>query len=210
MQLIPENMTIADLKKFAIIDKSIESFLNKLLCDSYDDFVKNIYDELETCIEFMEEDPKVRKGDGEDRLTTDIIHHFKAKGYLATHDEMIGGHSDIVIKYKKFMWLGEAKIHSDYGYLMKGFQQLCTRYSPGTNNNSNGGLIIYIRTNNASKVIAEWKNRLDNEQLEDYSSSECDTRKGLSFNSTHQHVRSGLPYKVRHMGVVLGFDPKDK
>lgn len=210
MQLGSNDLTIADLKKFALFDKSVESFLNKLLCNSYDDFVKNVYKELETCIEFMEEDPSVRKNDGEDRLTTDIIHHFRAKGYHATHDEMIGGHSDIVIKHKDYMWLGEAKIHSNYKYLMQGFKQLCTRYSSGTNKNCNGGLVIYIRTNDASAVIDEWKKRLDSEQLPEYSSTQCDSRQELSFHSIHKHARSGLPYKVRHMGVVLGFDPKDK
>ncbi|WP_279051300.1 hypothetical protein [Cedecea davisae] len=209
MQL-DDNITIAKLKAIALVDKNTKHFLGQLLCSSYEEFLCLLYKDMTECIEFMEEDPKVRKNDGEDRLTTDIIHHFRAKGYQASHDEMIGGHSDVIIRYKDYMWLGEAKIHSGYDYLMQGFNQLCTRYSSGTNNNCNGGMIIYIKNNNAAAVVSEWSHRLNSAGLNGYSFSDCEDRKGLSFYSQHVHARSGLPYKVRHMGVVLGFEPQDK
>ncbi|MBD2793956.1 hypothetical protein ID852_09585 [Xenorhabdus sp. 42] len=209
MQL-DENITIAQLKILALGDRNTSDFLAHYLCNSYEDFLKILYKDLDECIKFMEEDPKVRRDDTEDRLTTDIIHHFRVKGYQATHDEMIGGHVDIAIRYRNYMWLGEAKIHSSYSYLMQGFNQLCTRYSSGDNHNCNGGLIIYIRNQDAASVIREWNDRLNESGLPEYISSECNVRKGLSFYTEHKHNRSGLPYRVRHMAVILGFDPQDR
>ncbi|GKX58555.1 hypothetical protein [Leminorella grimontii] len=209
MQL-DDNITIGQLRVMGLIDKNTRHFLGQLLCSSYEEFLDLLYKDMSECIELMEEDPKVRLHDGEDRLTTDVISFFKAKGYQASHDEMIGGHSDVVIRFKGYMWLGEAKIHSSYSYLMQGFSQLCTRYSSGTSNNCNGGLLIYIRNNDAASVIAEWNNRLNSVGLPNYIYSDCENRQGLSFYSQHTHSRSGLPYKVKHMGIVLGFDPQDK
>src|SRR5262249_17512116 len=66
----------------------------------------------------------------EDALTTDIITDLKALGFDASHDTDYGGHGDIVIEARDdFLWLGEAKIHRDYDWLMKGFLQLDTRYA---------------------------------------------------------------------------------
>ncbi|ANJ93398.1 hypothetical protein [Serratia plymuthica] len=208
--ILEDSVSISQLKFLAKGDKTTSLFLEQLLCTSYDEFLNTLYKNLEECIEWMEEDPKVRLKDGEDRLTTDIIGFFRARGYQAGHDELIGGHTDLVIRKEGYMWLGEAKIHSSYDYLKQGFEQLCSRYSSGTNNNKNGGLLIYIRNNDAASVITEWTQRLNDAALENYSYSPCGKRQGLSFYSTHKHARSGLPYRVRHLGIVLGFDPQDK
>jgi len=203
--------SLQTLKILANSSPSAKIFYDDLLCNSYDDFVRCVYNNLEDCISIIEEDAKVRAKDGEDRLSTEIITFFKGRGYLASRDEMIkGGHTDLVLKKNNFKWLGEAKIHKGYDYLVKGFQQLCTRYSSGTESCSQGALIIYIRTQDAKSVIDKWKEKIEGESLPEFSSEECEIRKKLSFYTTHKHVSSGLPYKVKHIAVVLHFDPKDK
>jgi hypothetical protein len=206
-----DNISMQTLRILAKSCPSAKIFYEELFCNSYDDFVKNVYSNLEDCINIIEEDAKVRSNDGEDRLSTEIITFFKGRGYLASRDEMIkGGHTDLVLKKNNYKWLGEAKIHSGYDYLVKGFNQLCTRYSSGTENCAQGALIIYVRVKDAKSVIDNWKAKIQSEALPEYSEEDCEVRGKLSFYTTHKHVSSGLPYKVKHVAVVLHFDPKDK
>lgn len=94
---------------------------------------------------------------------------------------------------------------------MEGFHQLCSRYSTGSEDDCQGGLIIYVKSNNALDVV-EMKKTLTSKKddFEDFYLSDCKTREKLSFYSSHKHPKSGLPYKVRHFAVILGFAPKDK
>ncbi|EFB8892180.1 hypothetical protein E4J87_09665 [Escherichia coli] len=61
-------------------------------------------------------------------------------------------------------------------------------------------------------VVEKWKKTLTSKKddFEDFYLSDCKTREKLSFYSSHKHPKSGLPYKVRHFAVILGFAPKDK
>lgn len=208
--MLDENLSIAQVKAMGLVDPNAKRFLSNLLCSTYEDFVALVYENLEEAALYMEEDAAIRIKDGEDRLTSDLILFFRARGFTATHDEKINGHSDVVIKKRNFMWLGEAKIHSDYDYLFQGFNQLCTRYSTGNSSSKNGGLIIYVRNKDVKNVIDTWKIRLSEKNLEDYDTSECEERKELSFYSVHKHSKSGLIYKVKHLAIILNFEPMDK
>ena len=65
----------------------------------------------------------------EDELSMQVANMLVAAGISARHDRHINGHCDIVVDADNgFMWLGEAKIHKDYGWLDDGFLQLSTRY----------------------------------------------------------------------------------
>jgi hypothetical protein len=138
--------------------------------------------------------------------------YLRGKGYHATHDEKIGGHCDLVVRQfdKPYMWLGEAKIYDGCTYLKQGFNQLCTRYSQGTPDTNNGGLLIYIRQPKVARILTEWQKRLTKCNLDDYSAQACPNRPNLAFFSTHCHESSGLPFTVRHMAIVLHFAPQDK
>lgn len=203
-----DSLTVAQLQSplMRITCPEVAQLADLLLCGTYDRFIELLYRDIDNCIKNMEEDPKVRKQDSEDRLTEDFRTHLKARGtYIVTHDEKIGGHCDLIVRDRnqRYLWLGEAKIHSDYAWLEKGFSQLCDSYAPGTSDANQGGLIVYIRTKMAKNVLTNWKNRLIQKNLDSYSIQECPSRKELAFFSTHTHERSGLPYKVRHMAVVL-------
>ena len=175
-----------------------------------DDFVDNLYIQIDKILGNFEKNPELHQHDSEDRMTIEIANGLNLIGYNVTHEEKIGGHADLSVKHRNgWLWIGEAKIHSDYGYLWQGFQQLTTRYTTGNDNQNAGGLIIYIRNKNAKSVIDTWKERLNtNYGIQEFSP--CPKRESFSFFTRHVHSRSGIPFNVRHMGVVLGFDPRDR
>jgi HEAT repeat protein len=174
-----------------------------------DDFIRNLYKDIDKAISQIQENPKQRQEDTEDRLTIDIVNQLRCFGYEASHDSEIGGHVDIVVRKSNFLWLGEAKKYSDNNYLWEGFLQLTTRYSIGDSNQNHGGLVIYIKNGDASSIMESWQNYLREKSLPDYSFRPC-KMKSPAFISTHKHERSGQPFHVRHMPVMLHFAPKDK
>jgi hypothetical protein len=210
--VILESLSLADFQKYRALRPDLAQFADFILVNSYEQFVRVLYQNIDKCIKLMEEDPAIRKNDEEDRLTEDFKMALRPVGYHVTHDEKIGGHCDLVVRQldKPYIWLGEAKIHKDYGYLKQGFNQLCTRYAQGTPDTNHGGLLIYVRRPKVAHILAEWQKRLTECNLEDYSVESCPNRPNLTFFSTHCHESSGLPFTVRHMAIVLHFDPQDK
>ena len=145
----------------------------------------------------------------EDGLTTDLITDLKAMGFDASHDKEYGGHGDIVIEARDdFLWLGEAKIHRDYDWLLKGFQQLDTRYATAIAGQDSGGLIIYCKAERVDQIMNHWSKHLCAKRP-DVTVSSCDSNP-LIRCSTHQHERTGQPFRVRHVPISLYFKPKDK
>ncbi len=144
----------------------------------------------------------------EDALTTDIITDLKAMGFAASHDQDYGGHSDIVIEARdEFLWLGEAKIHRDYDWLLKGFQQLDTRYATALPGQDTGGIIIYCKAERIDQIMDRWCERLS-EKRPDVDIENCPNN-SLIRRSCHIHQRTGLFFRVRHVPISLYFKPKD-
>jgi hypothetical protein len=145
----------------------------------------------------------------EDALTVDIITELKALGFTASHDADYGGHSDIVIEERDdFLWLGEAKIHSSYDWLLKGFQQLDTRYATAMPGQDAGGMIIYCKGKRADQVMDRWSEILL-EKRPDVTFAPSENNQ-LVRNSSHTHERTGRQFNVRHVAISLYFDPQDK
>ncbi|MEG4070545.1 HEAT repeat domain-containing protein, partial [Microcoleus sp. Pol11C2] len=175
-----------------------------------DDLIRNLYKDIDKVISQIQENPELRQNDKEDRLTIDIVNQLRILGYDVSHETKIGGHVDIVVRKNDLLWLGEAKIYSGNNNLWQGFEQLVTRYSTGDSNQENGGLLIYIlRHEDASSIMQKWQNYLLQQSLPDFSFRPC-TMRSLAFISTHKHERSGQAFHVRHIPVMLHFDPKDK
>ncbi|TBR58390.1 hypothetical protein B4U84_20945 [Westiellopsis prolifica IICB1] len=172
-------------------------------------FIKIFYKDIDKVIYQIQENPELRQKDTEDRLTIEIVNLLCNLGYDASHEPKIGGHVDLAVRTSDFVWLGEAKKYRDNNYLWEGFQQLTTRYSSGDSNQANGGLLIYISDEDASSIMEKWQNYLLKKNLPNYSVIPCKMR-SLAFISTHRHQRSGQPFHVRHIPVMLHFDPKDK
>ncbi|MFP5270933.1 HEAT repeat domain-containing protein [Coleofasciculus sp.] len=173
------------------------------------DFIRGFYEDIDKVIYQIQENPELRQNDTEDRLTIDIVNQLRNFGYNASHDTKSGGHVDITVRKNGFLWLGEAKIYKDNNYLWEGFLQLTTRYSSGDSNQEHGGLLIYIRDEDASSIMEKWQNYLLEKSLADYSFRHCHIR-SLAFISTHRYERSGQAFHVRHIPVMLHFAPKDR
>lgn len=188
----------------------LSAFIRRKTASSYEQFVNSLYTDLDEIVAIIQENPELRKNDDENRLTIEIVGMLRAYGYSAGHDTKVGGHTDISVRGKKnFLWIGEAKIHGAYDELLGGFKQLCTRYSTGDVGQNCGGMIIYIRNVKAADVVTEWRARLSQQGLEQYSDYDCPARAGMAFYSSHIHERAGMHFQVRHVGVILRFDPKD-
>jgi len=200
-------MNLDELKKWP---PYLEKAILREHVSSYEAFVKQLYVDIDHIIVLLEDDRKdisdLQKN-GEDKITNMIKRDLLVIGYDATHDEVYGGHVDLLVKKNNYRWIGEAKIHRGPKYLQQGMEQLITRYTTGNGNQSCGGLLIYIFNKNAKKVMDQWKERVVNSGC---CSIESCSVKTLAFLSTRNHRSSGLPFTVRHIPVLLHFDPDDK
>lgn len=204
------SLTLKQVQEHRVLMPVLAQRVDMELSSTYEEFVDCVHAVLDSIINYIEENPGIRKEDSEDRLTIEIVGALRQAGFDADHDTKIGGHVDIRIRHRiGFLWLGEAKIHSDYDWLMKGFNQLSTRYARGTPNHNHGGLIIYIRAKGVARIVNEWKACLVNAKLNGFSTEQCPKRSSLSFYSTHILDGANLPYHVRHMAVFLHYEPKD-
>lgn len=200
------NLTLSQIGKLC---PQLEQFIERQFVSSYEEFVTVLYKDIDFAVSMMQENPELRQNDGEDRLTIDIKNILVSFGYNATHDEKHIGHTDLLVRKPPFVWIGESKIHSSYEYLWQGFLQLTTRYSVATDEQKEGGVIIYIFNKNAQNVMSSWQEHLTNQLLPDFHAEKCKNRE-LAFFSQHTHDKSGLPFKVRHMPVLLYFNPEDR
>lgn len=213
------SFSMADIEKMLVDLESYSQLkgetLNSLILSSisttYDKFICTLYQYIEKAILRLEQNKKIRINDEEDRITEEIITYLCGCGYAVSHDTTHGGgHCDIVVKLNNYIWLGEAKIHNSYEYLMKGFKQLTSRYATGTDFCCQGSLFIYCFNKDAVSVVKEWKDKLKSSYGDNCISKEqCKDRPSFSFYSIHKHESSGIDYKVKHIFAVLHYDPKD-
>lgn len=206
-----ENLSLRDLRMMGRIDPFFDRHLSRTLVNTYDEFIKILYEDLDYIVELIQENSEFYEEESarnEDKITSEIRRNLVILSYDASHEEKHGGHTDLLIRKRNYVWIGEAKIHGSYDYLWKGFLQLSTRYSTGDGNQKNGGIIIYIFNKNANSIMQKWKEYLE-KILPDCETKACKARP-LAFFSTHCHEKSGYPFTVRHIPVMLYFDPKDR
>ena len=145
----------------------------------------------------------------EDQLTIELCQFLSGLGFQPRHDEQVGGHCDIVIRGKDmFVWLAEAKWHTSYDWLDKGFKQLSRRYSTGVVGQDQGEVIIYCKNQDAKKMLEKWRKELETRNKDvETSDSECGNQ--LEFWSEHTHDSSGLSFHVRHKVVRRNHGVRD-
>lgn len=174
------------------------------------DTAEDMLEQVDAAIDHIAQDfartPKERQGRSEDGLTTDVVTSLRNMGFQASHDTTVGGHCDVVIEGRNnFLWLGEAKIHRSYDWLLQGFNQLDTRYATASLDQDHGGIIIYCYEGRTDTIIDEWAKRLKQArpdvELTDRRPEE------RFFRSSHLHHRTGRPYHVRHVPVALQWKP---
>ena len=108
-----------------------------------------------------------------------------------------------------FVWLAEAKWHTHYGWLDKGFKQLATRYSTGVQGQDQGEVIIYCKNRDAKAMLTRWRKELGdrNDGINTFDDPDGNQ---LAFWSEHTHEASGLQFRIRHKAVSLHHEPADK
>lgn len=122
-------------------DMDLRPLLRGLVRDSitnYSDFTQIIHSQLKHIVREMVRSCQFFQGLKEDQITFHIISQFNALGFRATHDLQIGGHVDICVEHEDYLWLAEAKIHSGYTNLQRGWEQLVSRYSTGMEGEDDG------------------------------------------------------------------------
>jgi len=142
----------------------------------------------------------------EDQITIEIVHMLKSMSFDADHDTQYGGHCDIVVKAKKeFLWIAEAKVHSDYSWLDKGMKQLCTRYSTGYTGQDSGEVLIYVRAPRMDKVLEAWAEKVKG-SIDGIAVGEINPDR-FFFRTEHPHEKTGRPFRVRHKVISVHHDP---
>lgn len=183
--------------------------LDLVLAATHEERLRCVEDAMDWIAQEFTKTRQERHKRGEDGLTVDIISMLKSMGFQASHDTAYGGHVDIVIEAKDdFLWLGEAKIHRSYDWLLKGFQQLDTRYSTGLAGQDNGGIVIYCRGQRMDEVMNKWTDRL-RAARPDVTIEVC-PKNSLVRRSRHAHAITGRTFYVRHLPISICFDPKDR
>lgn len=162
------------------------------------------------CNWLVEHRNRMKEEYGEDWLTIQVCGQLNSSGIQTAHDAAVGGHCDVVVRAKEgFLWLAEAKKHSSYAWLDKGFKQLSTRYSTGNPGQDHGGILIYCFVQDAKSMLEKWKDELVTRNA-DVTTSDDEDGNPLAFQSIHKHESSGLNFYVRHKAVTLYWDPKDR
>lgn len=198
--------SVADL--LAIADPDLNRLAKKFFITDYSEWITHLYEDIDIAITRMQNNANYydRAKHSEDSLTHHLINPLHQAGYNASHDLYVRGHADITISYRNFIWLGEAKIFTNYVKLLEGYQQLTRRYSSGDANQNQGGVIIYHYPARCTKTIQKWRNRLIAFD-KSITTEDCSRRRDLAFFSTQIHESSGLNYRVRHFPVILYYQP---
>lgn len=199
--------TLRELQLLARGNTPTEISLSLTFADSHEDVLAALEKAIDWIILEFSRTPKERQNRSEDGLSIDLVTALRAMGFQASHDTTVGGHCDVVVDgLKDFLWLGEAKKHSSYEWLMAGFSQLDKRYATANVGQDCGGIIIYCEGQRVDRVMDAWERKLKLDR------SDVTVTKSANWPlyrwSEHVHRRTGLPYKVRHTPVSLYWNPE--
>lgn len=181
----------------------------------YDEFSDLIESALNYSIGEMVKDKNIINPAGklknpmdEDQCTLMLSKPLKGMGFDISHSKNVGGNCDISVEGdSEMLWLGEAKIYSDYGKLMGGFQQLCDRYAPGMPNQTRGALVIYFFDGKVGNVMKNWRNYVEEAREKLAANDVADNP--LQFQTAEPHGATEIMFNVLHMPVPLMHEPTD-
>ncbi|WP_321866751.1 hypothetical protein [Paraburkholderia tropica] len=183
--------------------------LERAAVETYEEFVGVLYKDLNEIFQRLESARPYYHKASEDAITIAIAHQLKGK-YIANHDADNNGHCDLVVEsrfHPTFKWLGEAKIDRGPAYDWGGWLQLTTRYANASPGNDHGGLLLYMRDENAAGRLNDWADHIKGQGIA--CTFEDKTARGqLAFSVESVDKGSGVTYRVRHMAVSLFHDPQ--
>lgn len=170
-------------------------------------YLEALGEDIERAIQRLESKASKYHKDDEEKLTTFIAERLEAGGHAAECEADNNGHVDLKVTKTKIgvLYLAEAKIHRSYEKNRKGMRQLLTRYASGKE--KLGGFLLYITSPGAKRIVDKWRTEVRCRELSCTNVSQM-LRRGV-FDSTHTH-RTQYPLRVRHYGVFMHYDPKDR
>ncbi len=174
---------------------------------SYHEFVDKVHAAIAVVYGFLERNPQALYQREEDHITLQVVNELLALGFDASMEALVGGHCDLSVRLgTEFLWLAEAKIARDAGWLWQGYGQLSTRYAVGGIGSDKGGMLIYCRQPRIDKVMENWQKRLKSEGvLHDYQD-----RGNLclgAFSTTVPAERTGRPFETVHFPLSVYYAP---
>jgi hypothetical protein len=188
-------------------EKGVLSYFEKQYPDSYDAFLRTVYECLDKAIAEAQRAAQYLFAASEDCITTFIVSNLRSQELDADHDSDSGGHVDILVADadKRFSWAAEAKIDTDWGWIEGGIGQLMDRYADGTVGRDQGGFLLYIKNEGGATRLADWRQRV----IAKYSSKQgfrvldCPNRHPYAFFSECVFPKTGQLFRIRHVGVLL-------
>lgn len=201
--------SVADLIKFHPV---FSATFSRFAPRDEQNFVDILYQDIDGIISRLQDQAKIIHSESEDQITLRIISCLDMyESYSVTHDGFVNGHCDFVVTHKSkgYRWLGEAKLDNGPAYLIGGFDQLITRYEAGER--KHGGLLIYMQGRApAAQKMLYWMDQLHTrcDPQYEHAYGSCCERRQFSYYSEITHPKSGLPYLIRHMPVMLNWSPK--
>lgn len=203
-----ESYTLRELKFLAGGNIPQQINIERMFATSFEDQQRLIEKSLNWCVNQLVANRHLKQDHSEDELTIDVMLMLKGLGYDATHDTQIGGHCDILVQGSNdFMWICESKLHGAYDWLLKGYEQLDSRYSTGQAGQDSGAILIFSRNAHVDKLMANWREHLAKKRPDVEFEDISDDANG--FYSTHKHKGTGRTFKVRHKPVNLYWKPTD-
>lgn len=200
------SLTLQDLARLYGEKKLTEHF-EKLYPQSYESFLKTVHECVDKAVVEAQRAAQYLFDSSEDHITTFIVSNLRSQQLDADHDSDSGGHVDIFIEDvdKKYGWAAEAKIDTDWSWIEGGVGQLMDRYADGTVGRDQGGLLIYIKTDNGATRVSDWRARVKAKYSakQGFIDADCPTRRGYAFFSECVFPKTGRPFRIRHVGVLL-------
>lgn len=206
---MPAELTLSDLRLLSGRTEPGRISFAWQIAEDQDERVQLIEEAVRWVGQEFSKTRHVRQGRSEDAFTIDVITALKAMQIDAHHDAQYGGHCDIVVEASRnFLWLAEAKIHSNYDWLLQGFNQLDTRYSTGGTNQTRGCVLIYSYNARIDEMMFNWREHLAASRVDVVTIANPDD--ATEFRSTHVHKSTGRTFSVWHASISLHHNPQDK
>ncbi len=162
---------------------------------------------IDKCYRTLVDGRAENREESEDQLSQRIVDMLKFASVNAEHDTKVGGHCDIIVRGPEdFLWIGEAKVHKSYQWLVDGFLQLSRRYATGLKGRNRGEIVIYHREGKSRLVLEKWRQIIDKE-FSDVTVTHEISDGELCFRTSHICPNSGLTFHVRHCIIPLMHKP---
>ncbi|PSU31107.1 hypothetical protein CTM88_02390 [Photobacterium aquimaris] len=202
-----QNYSMAQIQHLLANDPQTQDFFERKTVSTYEEFVRVLHKDILRAITDVQHDRHLFQDAsfGEDAISTVIIKCLKFMNYDAEHDTQHGGHCDILVKHQAlgFEWIGEAKLWKGQAYVKGGLEQLLTRYATGTTGESAGGLLVYVKQENALEKLITWHTELSSHNSTHSIEDLPERPRKLYFDSVQLAQASGLDYDMRTFFVAL-------